>query len=288
MAARKPSEQKPKAPPPRPPTRKTAPSRQIEPGDLVCGQCGEPNKPERKFCRRCANSLADASVAKVSLFKRIFRRRRKAPKAGERPGRPGSSVKSARRRVEKTGRGVMRLLRAVVALAVILAAVGVIGPWREPVVGWVTDQYERVRRIVAPNYEMVNPSGVTASSELPDHQASATIDGFDNTWWTEGSPGDGTGETLTITFAEPTDLARIGFLAGAPGEAAPAHGRPRELVITWDGGGAELELSNTAEFQDFAVDAAQITQLQIRIDSVWPAVDSTDMAITLIRFFIKT
>ena len=30
----------------------------VNPGDLVCGQCGEGNDPSRRFCRRCGASLA--------------------------------------------------------------------------------------------------------------------------------------------------------------------------------------------------------------------------------------
>jgi hypothetical protein len=39
-------------------------SRPSQPGDLICGACGESISPERKFCRRCGSPLASADVVK--------------------------------------------------------------------------------------------------------------------------------------------------------------------------------------------------------------------------------
>jgi hypothetical protein len=45
------------------PKPSAAQDRSAQPGDLICANCGEPNDPSRKFCRRCGSSLATASTA---------------------------------------------------------------------------------------------------------------------------------------------------------------------------------------------------------------------------------
>jgi TIR domain len=70
----------------KPATRNVAPTRSPQPGDLICGECGEANSPSRKFCGRCGASLASASTFPPTWWRRIVpRRRRKALVAGERP-----------------------------------------------------------------------------------------------------------------------------------------------------------------------------------------------------------
>ena len=60
--------------PPPPPPR--APVRRAEPGDIFCSQCGQPNNPERRFCRRCGTVLSEPAVAvRLPWWKRIFHRR---------------------------------------------------------------------------------------------------------------------------------------------------------------------------------------------------------------------
>src|SRR5690606_30342884 len=142
-AARTPTEQRPAAPPPRPPKRKQPPSRKIQPGDLICGDCGEPNDAARKFCRRCAASLAEATVAKTPWWRRLRRKPKAQPEAGTRPG--GRNAQSLKSR----GRTAQRLLRMTLALAAVaLAWTALLGPWRAPVFSWVGDRYDQVRGLV--------------------------------------------------------------------------------------------------------------------------------------------
>ena len=75
--------ERPKPPAPRPPARRA------EPGDIFCGQCGQPNNPERRFCRKCGNLLAEQVVAaRLPWWKRILRRH-KTETAEPRPGESG-------------------------------------------------------------------------------------------------------------------------------------------------------------------------------------------------------
>ena len=110
---RKPDAVKPGRPAPRAPRRPVARDREpLNPGDLVCGSCGAGNKPTRKFCRRCGNDLAEAEVAKIPWWRRVFRRRPKeAAKVGTRPGSKSGTASGVSRR--------MVVLIAVTALVVI-------------------------------------------------------------------------------------------------------------------------------------------------------------------------
>ena len=97
VTPRAPEAQRPQTPLPRPKVAKQAPSRKINPGDLVCGGCGEGNDPERNYCRRCGTPLAEATVARTRWFRRRPKRSKKVVAAGDRPGRGG--VGSRRQRV---------------------------------------------------------------------------------------------------------------------------------------------------------------------------------------------
>ena len=59
----------PTAEPPRPRPRVAAiglaPTRKPQPGEKICAECGEPNRPVRNFCARCGASLAEAAIVKT-------------------------------------------------------------------------------------------------------------------------------------------------------------------------------------------------------------------------------
>lgn len=84
---------------PRPPPPKLAQGRRAEPGDIICGQCGQPNVPSRRFCRRCGSFLPDQDRVAVRLpwWRRLFGGKRghqgpgpsgSAPSAGVGPNGP--------------------------------------------------------------------------------------------------------------------------------------------------------------------------------------------------------
>ena len=95
--------ERPKPPPPRPQTQRA------EPGDIFCGQCGQPNNPGRRFCRKCGSVLAEqVAVARLPWWKRIFHRhpsdQKGAAKAGE-PASGGPPTASAAQSPAKAGAG---------------------------------------------------------------------------------------------------------------------------------------------------------------------------------------
>ena len=288
--ALKPTEQRPTAPPPRPPTRKTPPTRKPEPGDQICGQCGEPNKPERKFCRRCANPLADAVVVKRPWWQRIVPRRKpKAVAAGERPGRTakGTRKQPLGRRIAKIGRMSLRWVLAAMIIIAILGSLGLAGPWSDDIKGRIDGAYSAVMNRIRPSYEPANPVEAVASAQTRGAAARRVIDGFDNTHWASGVPVTDR-PTLTLSWAEPVDIARVGFLGGASGDDFRALARPREIrLIFSDGSRSDITLKDTPDFQAVKVSATQARDVRLLVRSVYPAPDTDAVAITEIEFFTR-
>nr|MDP8970979.1 hypothetical protein [Actinomycetota bacterium] len=275
------------------------PTRTIQPGDLVCGSCGEGNAPSRNFCRRCGHPLADATVARIPWWRRIFRRRKRVLPAGTRPGRTDRAAggagesrgRVAWRGVRKVGR---RVLSLVVAAAALLALVGAFvpaaRPWRAAVMDRVEAVYGVGRRLISPRYVNVHPVQATASSHLPSREPGLAIDRIKDFSWAEGAPGDGVGERLIVTFAEPVDIYRVGFYSGSSQEpeAFTAQPRPKDLHLVFsDGSSADVTLNDTWDFQPFEAGGKQVTEVVIRIDSVYGPAPDGACAIREVEFFTK-
>ena len=167
---------------PRPRPTTTVEQRVAQPGDRICGSCGEANDPTRKFCRRCGAGLGEARIVAekpLPWWRRIFRRGPKAPKqyaAGERIGTmaPGSASAG--------GGGVAGLVRKglkvrnLVGLALgLIVAVGIFGYVGIPsfqgmingaISGGIPGIVDTIRKAVAPTLEIERPVSVTASSEV--------------------------------------------------------------------------------------------------------------------------
>ena len=270
---------------------KTAPTRKIEPGDLICGQCGEVNDAGRNFCRRCGNTLAEAQVAKVPWFKKLFARKKKPVEAGERPGRGrgqmGRGAAQAKLFSLSSKLGRVLALLAIVGIGLSLA----VPSFRSVVFGQAGGLFQKVRQAVAPKYEPVRPTSAEATSSLPDRPPAAAIDGIKNSYWAEGAPGDGTGQTLILVFDPPADIARIGITPGASAkpEEFVAQPRPKELHLVFsDGSTKDIQLEDKAEFQNFDVDAKQATRVEIHIVSVFGSLQGDACAIAEVEFFTKT
>ena len=289
-AARSPGAVQPAASRPRPaPSAPVPPSRAIEPGDLVCGQCGEGNTPSRKFCRRCGWSLLEAVVAPpLPLWRRLLPRRRKHVAAGERPHRKGGSSRAPATRARRT---VGTVVRAVALLAALGLTIGVVGPWRSSLSSEAGDAIRTVRRAVRPQYDPVRPTKAEATSSLPGHGPQLAIDGISDSFWAEGARGDGEGQTLVLTFSGPVDLDRMGIIPGTSGkpEDFVAQPRPKQLHLVFsDGSASDVTLKDSAKFQTFSIKGRQVSSVQVHVVSVYPALSGNACAITEIEFFTKT
>ena len=268
----------------------------INPGDLICGQCGVGNEPTRNFCRRCGATLVAAEVAaKPPWYRRIFRRKPKAkPLAGTRNA--GATGTASRHGPSAVTRGKYAFLKfkslkgKVGRIMVIVGILGVVvfsfGPGRDTVDDW----YHSVKRLVFPEYDPVRPVAVSATSELDGHPAAAAIDQIKNSYWAEGAEGNGEGQGLVFDFEEPIDLAKVGFTSGASSKPEDFVTQPRirELQLLFDDGTTKtVELADKADFQSFDVERSGVTQVQLQIISVYPSLEGHAASLAEIEFFIK-
>jgi hypothetical protein len=290
-------------------------TRRLRPGDLVCGQCGEGNTPTRNFCRRCGNTLAEAEVVKRPWWKRwIPQRKPRVIQAGARPGRGGSKkggtggVKGAVRGAQGVKRKVMgpigKITRVLMLVGFAAAAVGLtFNPsLRGSVMGTAGDLFDRVRGVVAPQFDPVTPIAAEASSARSDQAdgfccSADNVLQFGNTWW-HASEG-GVGQSLTIILDSPTNVAKFGIIPGAGDPAVwPEHPRPRDLEVDFlDETGRTVATLSLADIKDehestsqiFDVSGADdVIRIRVTITRVYgEGLDSDDVAISEIRLLTR-
>ena len=284
---------------PRPKPTTTVEQRVAQPGDRICGSCGEPNDPTRKFCRRCGASLVEARIVTdkpLPWWKRIFRRGPKKPKqyaAGERiaPMAAGSSPSS--------GGGASGLLRSglklrnlvVVGLGLIVA-VGIFGYVGIPsfqgfvnqaIGGGIPGVIDSIRKVVAPTLAIERPVSITASSEVKDHPASLLFDAATNTDW----QGTDKAPTITATFKEKVDLGAVILHIGST-KAFVDTRRPAELMFTFpDGSSKKITLKDVPDPQTFDLSASNADSVVITITAT-NGPESAPVSISEIEFFKKT
>lgn len=273
------------APRPAGSTQRRPPTRRLEPGDLICGECGEGNPPIRKFCSRCGTSLAQAEVVRAKWWKRLIPRRRvKVHEAGSRPGQRGVG----RGRGAKFRAGLRRVIptaRNIVAIVLLLGGIvySIYPPFRIEVNERYFAVKNRVVAMVIPQYVPVRPTKVTATAELPDHPAGAVADGFSNTFW--AAPGDSS-PALVFTFDHPINLGRAIVRVGNSAKFQSAH-RPQQLHLVFSNGGTfDLNLKDTPDPQEVKIEGGNgSTSVEIHVQSLFRSLDGTDTAVTEIELF---
>ena len=275
----------------RPTPKAKAPQQKvINPGDLICGQCGEGNDPIRKFCRRCGASLLHSVAFVPPWYKRaILRlRKRKVRAAGERP-------KMRRRAFGGAGGGwISSIFTKIVALAIIVFIVlTFVGPFHKTIKHRLSVWYHDVKNAIHTTYDPVHPVGATATSAVTGHPAANAIDNASNTSWEAGGSRSGLGETLTITLQSASNIDKIGFINGdndTP-DAYLTEPRLETVLVTFKSATAStsksITLSDTATFQSFGVSAKQVTSLTVTIESVYASAQGQNAALTEVELFHK-
>ncbi|MEN0130424.1 MAG: hypothetical protein AAGC49_13350 [Brevundimonas sp.] len=268
---------RPGAPQPRPlPKQAPADEPPPAPGDLICGSCGAGNTPSRKFCRRCGTSLAEAKVQpQRSRWSRFWRPDPKqGPVAGTRP-------KQRRRRFP---------VRPFAALAVIGTLITLSIVFRPQLDDARVTVMDRLR-----GNDPVNPTKVTASSSAKGHGPQHVRDGATNLYWAPKKPGDGTGEWLNMTFAEPYRLTRILITPGASDVEKEwlKQDRPENIVVrvTTTDGQVQLvpiTLKDEVGLQDAKIGIDDVTAVRLTITSTYHPSPKTRVAISEVEFRGKT
>jgi hypothetical protein len=287
-AARKPQpqEMRPQAPVRRRPTAppvQSAPTRQLQPDDLICGMCGEGNPPTRRFCSRCGNSLQTATVVPTPWWRRILRaiQQRRVHPAGARP---------KRRLKLLTLRGLNSALRRMLVVAALLAAlVYAISPaMRNVVNGFVGSLKNRVESAITQKPVKIVPIGTEATAQLPDHPAAKATDGLVNTYWVALKAADK--PSLMLTFDRPTRLVQA-IVHNGGGDDPQALGRPAKLHVVFFKadtpiGITDVDLEDTPDEQkvDFT-GGDDATRVEIQVVDVHPGTANPGLALSEIELF---
>ncbi|WDZ87027.1 NADase-type glycan-binding domain-containing protein [Micromonospora cathayae] len=268
-----------------------APTRRLQPGDLICGGCGEGNPPTRRFCSRCGDSLTTAEVVRRRWWQRLLPRRGpKVTEAGVRPGTPGGGSGGGPGGVLV---GLYQRVNGVVA--VLLFALGIAyliyPPLRERVnsvvLPPVKDARAWVDRKLNPRFVAVRPVEVTGSASVGDHGPGLTVDQYRNTHWqarwdAERPP------TVTLRFGAEVDLQRLIVIAGTAEKYTESH-RPAKLHLVWSNNRSDtLTVQDTGEPQTLTLSAAEgVTSVQIQVTDVFRAATGTDVTVSEFEFFAR-
>jgi len=263
---------------------KTAPTRRLRPGDLICGECGEGNPTTRKFCSRCGDSLLQAEVVRTHWWKKLVPARGpKVVATGERAGHPGSPGPDLRQGLRKA----YRLVRNVTGIAVVAAGVAyaALPPVRTAVNARFTTAKNHVEQIAHPTYVPVRPVGVAASRHEAGHPGRLAVDLFTNTYWlARWKPARV--PVLTLKFSHRVILREMILHSGATGDYT-GHGRPATLHLVFsNGNSATIRPQDTSSPQTLSIPhAIGVTSVQIQVTSVYQGSGRPDVAIAEIELF---
>jgi ribosomal protein L40E len=259
------------------PTPAPTPKQPIQPGDLICGQCGTGNAPTRRFCRQCGHSLAEAQIVKTPWWRRLIPKRR-TRRLGARP-RKGSG-----RSIWRTlGRWFRRVVVALVALATLLY-VAVPG-FRTGVNHQAVGLKNWVESIFVTKFTPVRPSGVTATGAMPDHAAGLVADNAKNTYWAVPAVGE---PSLVLKFDHPVDIRRMIVHSGIAADFESAH-RPAKLHLVYSTGRSfDVTLADTPKEQTVDIgESAGATSIEVHIVALHRSLQGTTVAISEIELFEK-
>ncbi len=269
---------------------KTAPTRRLQPGDSICGHCGEGNAPSRKFCSRCGESLVEAEHVKARWWHR-FRPHRgpKTVKIGAEPGKAAGGGNLAARRFDlgHLARQVYRKTRLVVALALVAAGViyGAYPPFRNEVNSVFSSEKTKISNIVDAKLVPIHPVKCTANAQVKSHPAALVCDGFFNNYWL--APWSPSPEPmLVMTFAHPVTLKRLILYNGAFGHYI-ANGRPSSLHLVFSNDESfTITPEDTPKSQMFSIShAVLIKSVEFQVTSTYQGTGKPNVAVSQIELF---
>jgi hypothetical protein len=292
--ARKPTDEV--APKPRPVA--TVDQRLAQPGDRICGSCGEPNDPARKFCRRCGANIVEARIVaepKVPWYRRIFGGGRKEPKQYAAGERTATTQKTAPKGNPLAA--ITKGRNAIMAVVGVLIAIGLIGYISIPSVQGTVNRFadpimnggpgqiiDNIKALIAPTFVTVtpDPNQVKASDELKGFEGRRAVDVFSNTDWQFNNPE----AKLEVGFEQPIDL---GYVIVKTGNLAAFSDfrRPTTLTLQFpDGSTQVLNLQDVKEDQPFEVKKDDLDKVTVFVSNI-RGPDDKPIAVTEIEFQAK-
>ncbi|GAB2719908.1 NADase-type glycan-binding domain-containing protein [Kitasatospora kifunensis] len=143
-----------------------------------CPRCGTPNRPDRRFCRRCAAPLTIARpAAALPWWRRRWPFRRRV-------------------RIGGSGTALRRIIVLLVVLALVVAGILLYPDGRTA----YQDVMDKLRGASA-----ITPVTVSASASVEGHPPAAAVDGLTNTYWGAQKVGD----SITFAFRSPFRLVDL-------------------------------------------------------------------------------
>jgi hypothetical protein len=269
---------------------KTAPTRRLQAGDAICGNCGEGNSPSRKFCSRCGESLVEADHVKEPWWRRFTRRRGpRTVKLGTEPGKSakGGSLAAPSFDPRQAATQIYRKARIVVAVVLVVAGVvyGAYPPFRNAVNSIFTSEKSKIAGIVDQKFVPVHPVKCTANAQVKEHPAALVCDGFFNNYWL--APFSTSPEpTLTMTFEHPVTITRLILHNGAFGRYVQ-DGRPSSLHLVFSNDESfTITPQDTPQPQTFTIKhAVLIKQVIFQVTSTYQGTNGMNVAISQIELF---
>ncbi len=269
---------------------KTAPSRRLQTGDAICGNCGEGNAPNRKFCSRCGDSLVEATYVRPRWWHKFrVRRGPRTVKLGKEGGKgaKGSHLTAPRFDLKHMFVQIYRKGRIVVAVAVIAggAVYAAYPPFRDEVNSIFTSGKTKLTGIVDQKYVPIHPVKCSASAQVAGHHAALVCDGFFNNYWLapwKASPAP----TLVMTFEHPVTITRLILYNGAFGNYV-ADGRPSSLELIFSNKESfTITPQDTPKPQTFVIKhALLIKSIEFRVTSTYQGTKGSNVAVSQIELF---
>jgi hypothetical protein len=262
---------------------RSAPTRELQPGELVCGDCGEGNVATRRFCSRCGNELDDAEVVKASWWRRLLPKRK--PREARAAEDDATGPKTGQRRQHK--KSIFPAIRRTIAVFVILG--GVVYAAVPGIRGLANTEAVAVRQWaeakIFGTYEPVRAVKATSTPVSKKHSADDAVDGHWNTYWSTPVSG---ARRLTLTFQEPVELRKV-LIRGGIVDDLRASQRPRTLHLVYPSGkGQDLAMQDQAEPQAFDLDSnGKVKSVEIYIQDTYTNAESKQVTISEIELFIK-
>ncbi|MEU1285842.1 zinc ribbon domain-containing protein [Kitasatospora sp. NPDC005856] len=229
-----------------------------------CPQCGTPNLPERKFCRRCAAPLNPAAAVPELPWWRTrwpFRRR----------VRIGGSGNALRRTI------ALLVLVAVVVAGILLYPAGKVA---------FQDVLDKLRS-TAP----ITPSATSASAAVEGHPATAADDGLSNTYW--GAPA--IGDSVTFSFRTPFRLVDLIIHTGDSVDPQHFQQQARPIVlsleVTAEDGEVhtqQVPLDDRPGPQTVQTGLSDVTQVKLTVREAAGTGPGRAIALSEVEFFKRT
>ncbi len=284
-AGQQPAAQRPQqARPAGPSIQRRPPTRRLEPGDLVCAECGEGNPTSRKFCSRCGTSLSEAQVVKAKWWRKFIPGKGpKKRKAGDRPSARKTRKSLPGKLIGIFFGGASRVIGVILLVGGIIY--GIVPNIRSSVNGFVSSTTHTVKNWVSPDLKQISADKTVANSAIKGHPGPLATDRIKNDYWlVKPTPQP----ELTVTFDSKINLKKIIVHNGPPETVKYTDvARPKKLHLVFNNGKtADVNLDDVPDPQTQDIDKGDgITSVQIFITDYYRSTVSNDIALTEIEFY---